>query len=430
MANELVTLDGDRLRLSFHPGQTRAWDSERRFVFVIAGTQSGKTSWGPWWLRREIERCGEGDYLAVTATYDLFKLKMLPEMRQVFGEYVRGWEYHKTDRVLYSADRKTRIILRAATSEGGLESATAKAAWLDECGQDDFAVTAWEAVLRRLSLEQGRVLGSTTVYNLGWLKTEVYDRWRAGDPDFEIVQFESVMNPSFPRAEFERARASLPAWKFAMFYQGEFAKPAGLIYDSFESERHVIVPFEVPDYWPRYGGLDFGGVNTAAVCYAESPQDGALYAIKEYLAGGKTAKEHAATLKNWGCRLWVGGSKSEGQWRSEFGAAGLPIREPNISEVEVGIDRVYGCHKRNELFVFDTLTRYLDEKGRYSRELDKGGQPTEKIKNKNDYHVMDAERYILSFLKGSSYELPEEQPAAKSKWNEHDHGSGGRWRQY
>ena len=28
---------------------------------------------------------------------------------------------------------------------GGLESATAKGAWLDECGQDDFDLAAWEA---------------------------------------------------------------------------------------------------------------------------------------------------------------------------------------------------------------------------------------------------------------------------------------------
>ena len=68
MANDLVEITGKKLRLNLHPGQTKIWDSERRFVFIIAGTQSGKTTFGPWWLKREIDKRGPGDYLAVTAT--------------------------------------------------------------------------------------------------------------------------------------------------------------------------------------------------------------------------------------------------------------------------------------------------------------------------------------------------------------------------
>ena len=422
--------DAGKLKLHLHRGQTEAWDSERRFIFVIAGTQGGKTSFGPWWLWREIEDRGEGDYLVVTATYDLFKLKLLPEMQRVFGGVLPGWEYVKIDKTIYSEDRKTRIILRSADAEGGLESATAKAAWLDECGQDKFKLSAWEAVQRRLSLAQGRTLGTTTPYNVGWLKTEVFDRWTAGDDDYHVIQFKSIMNPAFPEEEYHRAKDTLPAWKFAMFYNGEFSRPAGMIYDTFDTDKHIIPPFAIPAHWPRYGGLDFGGVNTAAVCYAKNPNTGAYYAIKEYHEGGKTSAEHAEVLKRWGCRVWVGGAKSEGQWRMEFSAAGLPIAPPAVSDVEVGIDRVYGCHKGDRLFVFDTLTRYKDEKGRYTRELDQSGQPTEKIKDKNDYHIMDAERYIIGMLEAGTSEMPAEQPGQKSKFSEHDIDEGSRWKRY
>src|SRR5690606_16041801 len=48
-----ITPDGG-LSLDFHPGQWDAWDSAKRFIFVIAGTQGGKTSFGPHWLYREI----------------------------------------------------------------------------------------------------------------------------------------------------------------------------------------------------------------------------------------------------------------------------------------------------------------------------------------------------------------------------------------
>ena len=132
MRNELATLVGDNIDIVPHPGQQRALDSKERFTFIIAGFQSGKTSFGPYWLYREIERCGDGDYLAVTATYDLFKLKMLPEMTRFFCNWLTGWELHKADRVISSTTNDTRIILRSANVPEGLESATAKAAWLEK----------------------------------------------------------------------------------------------------------------------------------------------------------------------------------------------------------------------------------------------------------------------------------------------------------
>jgi len=81
------TADGpSKVRLLLHKGQQQAWRSERRIVAVISGTQGGKTTFGPWWLWREITRSGPGDYIAATSTYDLFALKMLPALREVFED--------------------------------------------------------------------------------------------------------------------------------------------------------------------------------------------------------------------------------------------------------------------------------------------------------------------------------------------------------
>ena len=95
----------------------------------------------------------------------------------------------------------------------------------------------------------------------------------------------------------------------------------------------------------------------------------------------------------------VGGSKSEGQWRNEFGEGGLPVRAPNISDVEVGIQRVYGAHATHAIKVFNTCTGYLDQKRSYARKLDSAGQPTEIIDDKATYHYLDAERYIIGWLR-------------------------------
>ena len=42
------------ISVPFHAGQLAAWESERRWVAIVAGTKGGKTSFDPWWLWREI----------------------------------------------------------------------------------------------------------------------------------------------------------------------------------------------------------------------------------------------------------------------------------------------------------------------------------------------------------------------------------------
>ena len=114
---------------------------------------------------------------------------------------------------------------------------------------------------RRLSIHQGRALITTTPYYLGWLKTEVADRAES-NPDYDLIRFESTANPAFPPEEWARAEATLPGWKFDLFYRALWSRPAGLIYDNW-TEADKVAPFPIPPDWPRYAGIDFGGLKAA-----------------------------------------------------------------------------------------------------------------------------------------------------------------------
>ena len=48
--------------------------------------------------------------------------------------------------------------------------------------------------------------------------------------------------------------------------------------------------------------------------------------------------------------------------------------------------------------MFDTCAGVLDEIGTYGRELDDMGQPTEKIKDKEQFHRLDALRYCVQHI--------------------------------
>ncbi len=442
---ELATRQSNgKIRFTPHSGQWKAWNSLARFILILAGTQSGKTSFGPHWLHKEIQEQGPGDYIVVTPTFPLLEKKALPEFLKLFRQWLRLGEYNHSLRCFtfseegatrtfgsYDPDKPTKVWFGYAVDPQSLESSTAKAAWLDEAGQTKFKLESWRAILRRLSLAQGRVLLTTTPYDLGWLKQQLYDRYQRigteaeqpGDSDIDVVRFDSTQNPLFPQEEFERARRDLPQWQFDLFYRGIFTRPAGLIYSSFIDEYdaiphphngpvtgHKCRPFQIPDTWPRLGGLDFGGVNTCAIFLAENPEtrprggrigSGRRYLYREYLAGAKTAKGHVIDLRRGepSGLYFVGGAKSEGQWRDEFRQGGLTVHEPPISDVEVGITRVYGTHANNEVIVFDTCDGHLSQKMSYSRVLDASGQPTVEIADKAAFHFMDAERYIDAMLK-------------------------------
>lgn len=332
---------------------------------------------------------------------------MLPELVKYFHTYLRWGEFKAGEKVFESYERENgapaqRIIVGSATSPESLESATAKAAWIDECGQHQFTREAWEAINRRLSISQGRILCTTTPYEWGWFKTELYDRWKDGNFDISVIQGDSIDNPAFPIEEYHRQMSLLPRWKFNMFYRGQFEKPAGLIYDSFNEDICCINRFKIPESWPRYVGHDFGPNNTAAVWYASDPASGYLYAYREYHAGGLSNHDHAQKWKQLSASEnvlnRVGGARAETGFREACTAAGWPIVEPREFGVEAGINIVYGWHQQNRLFVFNDLDGYLDEKRTYSRQLDENYEPTDKIDDKSKYHYMDAERYILSHM--------------------------------
>ena len=421
----LYSVDGGEIKLNLHPGQTQAWDSQKRFVFVLAGTQSGKTSFAPWWLWNEMldtwSPGGGNDYLAVTSSFDLFKLKFLPEMTKVFCDVLGIGRWFASDRMIeikcldpdddrymqfYAENANdpmwARIVLRSAQSEGGLESTTAKAAVLDECGQQGFSLQSWEAINRRLSITQGRVLGITTPYNLGWIYTHIYLPWLNGDPDIDIIQFSSHMNPSFPMKEYRRAKEKLPDWRFAMFYDGQFRRPAGLIYQDFNEITMTCEPIDIDPLWEHVVGVDFGGANNATLWLARNPEDGRWYAYHESLMGHKSTADHVRsaldTARGVPDLTAVGGAVGETQQRLDWDTEGFVVEEPPVFDVEAGISRTISLIKSDRLRIFRNLRGILNDLGGYRRKLDESGEPTNDIVFKKRFHYADALRYASTWI--------------------------------
>lgn len=179
-AHDLTFVDSEGvLQVDLHAGQWRALNSPARRVVVLAGTQSGKTSFGPLWLLLEIQRRGPGDYMIVTPSFVLLELKLRPEFMKLFDKQMRLGTYtgspirkfvfseegsKKLFGERHDPDVQTAIYFAHAQDPESVESATVKAAWLDEAGQKKFKQQTHEAIERRVALHQGRILYTTTPY--------------------------------------------------------------------------------------------------------------------------------------------------------------------------------------------------------------------------------------------------------------------------
>jgi len=354
-------------KIKLHKGQAKAWRSQARYVAMIAGTGSGKSWFGPVWLYREIQKYPQGSFLVVSPTYQMFQRIVLPRTLEFMNEVTKG-EYHASDRTYYLSTGG-RIYFGSADNPLSLEGVHVHAAWMDEAGQ--MKREAWDVVLRRVGFYNGRVLITTTPYNLGWLKTEFYDRWRAGDSNYDVIQFASIENPHYPREEFERAKATMPSWKFRMFYLGEFARPENLIYSDFSNDN-IVEPFDIPPTWRHFAGVDWGYTNPTAV-YEESAMD-----VEKMI--GDIKFEYFACDPSEPSAIQV--------WKQK----GLPAHAA-VNDVLHGINEVSRLIKSKQLRIFRVCYNTIDEINGYMWNAEK------EVPVKENDHLVDALRYAIMGLK-------------------------------
>lgn len=218
----------------------------------------------------------------------------------------------------------------------------------------------------------------------------------------EVYQSSSYDNPELPEDYKVRLGEFEGTYK-ARYVLGLWQGMEGLVYSSFDDKVCLLPRFEIPKTWLVYTGHDFGQANPAAMFYAENPGTGDFYAFAEYLPGavGRSIYDHVQEFKKITAGFNVikragGNHTTEGEIRQGYTAQGWPIMEPKYSQVpKYQIQKVQGLHRLNKIYVFNDLKEYLREKLSFAYEK-KEGVLTEQIHNEAAYHLISAERGILS----------------------------------
>lgn len=191
---------------------------------------------------------------------------------------------------------------------------------------------------------------------------------------------------------------------------------SGLVYPV-DINKLLVDPREIPAYWPRCYGLDFGWHNTAAVFLAHDRDTDTVYVTSEYKQGERTLEGHALHLQGMGAN-WIPGTcdPAGGQRNQQDGETflnrarrvGLNLT-PADNSVEAGIDEVLTRMHTGRFKIFNTCREWQQEFHLYARN-EKG------LINKENDHLMDATRYaVMTGLKvaavrrsnsGVSFKMP------------------------
>lgn len=395
------------IRLGFLPYQARLILSNKPFLALIGGTGTGKTYFLPRWLYIKMgENPGE-EWIVSAPTREMLKRNPIKYIRKFFDENGIGYEFNKADLVMEVKNLGVIYFISAETPDR-MQGIHAKGIAGDEAGL--FDRLWWDTAVQRIAYKKGQILLTTTPYSHNWLKTEVWDRWIAGDPNFHVENPSSLDNPYYPRQEYERAKRTLPEWKFKMLFEGKFTKPAGLIYDDYET----VEPFDIPESWYRFGGVDFGFNNPFAVIWlAENPQTGEIYAYKEFKRSGLTVDDMEKVLKKEKCSVYYGDPASK-ETLETLKSRGINIR-PAKKDVLAGISFVQSLFKSRKLKVFRNLVYTLDELNSYQWETDRTGEILDKPRKEND-HLCDALRYSVFTYSSDKPAVPSVRPAGAKRF--------------
>ena len=256
---------------------------------------------------------------------------------------------------------------------------------------------AFETAQRRASFKRGQVLITTTPYNRGWLKTDIYDRWKAGDQDYFISQFSSLANPTYPKEALERNRRSMSAARFRMMHEGGFERPEGMIYEQWDDSM-IVEPFPIPHQWTRSAAIDFGFNHPTAAVWLATDPDGVYYLYQEYRKRGDLLANHHRAIAAYSANgqgpapeRWYADPSAK-QSIAEMRRLGLPLVAAD-NDVLAGIDTLSTLMTTSRFKVFRTCKNWLDEVESYVWDT-KGDFRLDKPMKVDD-DLMDATRYLV-----------------------------------
>ncbi len=205
---------------------------------------------------------------------------------------------------------------------------------------------------------------------------------------------------NLPR-EYLASLEALPEVMRDRMLNGIWRDNQGAVYTEFDEDRHIVVPFAIPESWKRFRAIDFGYTNPFVCLWGAEDEDGRLYLYREWYKAGTRTAEHAEIIQklsqNETYILTV--ADHDAADRAELESCGIRTRAAQknvITGIQAVKKRLAGAGDgKPRIYFFNNLKNILSEMYDYQwlPSSDKQNAREEPLKL-ND-HAMDALRYMV-----------------------------------
>lgn len=232
-------------------------------------------------------------------------------------------------------------------------------------------------------------------------------------------------------SDYVRMLENLPPGLREMWLDGNWDVLAGRYFSEFDRSVHVIEPFNIPDHWRRYAGIDYG-LDCLACVWAAVDEFGNVYIYREYAEPDKAisigakevlelqAQEHIEYVAA-PSDLWARSQESGRTKADLFADAGLDLlkvtrdREAGwlaikdmmqIYDIEAGV-------KESRLKIFNNCVNLIEHLPALQRSQ---LHPTDCATEPHEItHLPDALRYFLTQYINAS-PIPRKKQSHLQKW--------------
>lgn len=395
----------------------------KRNRWVFGGNRSGKTECGAvealWWARgnhpyRSNRKNVQGWVVSLSyeVQRDVAQSKIMNYINPDWIEDIvmmsgkkDSAEYGVVDYILIKnvCGGMSKIAFKSCDQgREKFQGASLDFVWFDEEPPRDIYEECRMRVLDRC----GDVWGTMTpLKGLTWVYDEIYLNSRQSDEVWH-EHIEWADNPFLNPKEIADISKSLSEESLSSRRYGKFCEAEGIVYKEFDTQTHIIKPFDVPYEWQDNISIDPGLNNPTACLFCAIDFDGNIYVIAEHYEAGKDIDYHVEKIFELASKLdWHRDSKgrlsalidsaaSQKTLASSKSVADLFYEKNIIVNTKVdkqlfsGIARVKDYLASGKLKIFENCVNLIREIKTYW--WGKGDNPIKK-----DDHALDALRYYI-----------------------------------
>lgn len=369
------------------------------------------------WILTEISKNPTGNFLIGAPSHKILQQSTMEKFWELVVE--KDWGVFNKQEQIFYLNTGGKIFVRSLDAPDSIEGMTVYAAWLDEAG--NMKERAWINVLARVAAKRGRVLCTSTPYNLGWMYKSVFKPIKEGKPgftDFELVESRSIDNPHFPKEEFQSAKLLLSTAEFERRYMGQFRRMTGLVYEDIfdfngDFNENVIFSQKPEEFLYVIGGIDWGYRDPTAIVSIGVTRNGHLYITKEIFRSGMTVRETAdvagAVRFSESVSAFYGGAEQPSAIQ-ELNTRGVPVL-PSNRDIPFGTSLVRSFIRLGRVHIHESCTNIQEEFKVYH--YDENMRDIE-IPADESNHTMDAIRYAIATHPSIGSIIKEEEQKAES----------------